>query len=94
MVRASTLMGPKSLIEAVAQPPRELTTRSFFAPPDVARKTTCQDQLTAGRDVQKYLPLESAILNCVVQDRWFIAARVGLSALTMVLVAAALFSLS
>jgi hypothetical protein len=29
----------------------------------------------------------------VVQDRWFIAAMVGLGALTVVLVAAALFSL-
>jgi hypothetical protein len=50
--------------------------------------------LVAGRNVQKYLPLESTILNRVVQDRWFIAAIVGLSTLTVVLVAAALFSLS
>jgi hypothetical protein len=50
--------------------------------------------LAAIRIGQHYLPLEAAILLCVAQDRWFIAAVVGLSALSVVLAVAALFSFS
>jgi hypothetical protein len=56
-------------------------------------KLRCQDELAAGKNGQDYLPLEWAILYRVAQDRWFIAAVVGLSALAVVLIAAALFSL-
>jgi hypothetical protein len=64
------------------------------APPDVACKTTVP---TSGACCQKWselLTLESAILYRVVRDRWFIAVVVGLGALTVVLLAAALFSFS
>ena len=78
----------------VAQPPRELTTHPCLRHPTWPVKLRCQDQLAVGRNGQNYLPIESAILYRVRQDRWFICAVVGLGALTVVLVAAALFSFS
>jgi hypothetical protein len=57
-------------------------------------KLRCQERLAASRNGQSYLPLDSAILSRVMQDRWFIAAVVGLGTLTVVLVAAVLFSSS
>ena len=82
----------KSLI--VAQPPRELTTYSCLRHPTWPVKLRCQDQLAVGRNGQNYLPIESAILYRVRQDRWFICAVVGLGALIVVLVAAAYFLLA
>jgi hypothetical protein len=47
--------------------------------------------LAAVRNGRNYKLLKPAILYRVEQDRWFIAAVVGLSALTVLLVGAALF---
>jgi hypothetical protein len=55
-------------------------------------KLRCQHQLAAVRNGRNYKLLKPAILYGVEQDRWFIAAVVGLSALTVVLVGAALFA--
>jgi hypothetical protein len=48
--------------------------------------------LAAVGNGRNYKLLKPAILYRVEQDRWFIAAVVGLSALTVLLVGAAIFS--